>query len=111
MQDGLSGGMGAGVVEWLRTVFAAHTSQIFVAGSVWDLEQGDHIERSDHRQRPRRPLDGRAVTAYPSSPGHCSVEGTMQRPIFFHDETELGDEERLVARCLRGEASAWEMMF
>ena len=35
----------------------------------------------------------------------------MQRPSFFHDETELGDEERLVARCLRGEASAWEMMF
>jgi hypothetical protein len=56
-------------------------------------------------------MDGSSVTANLLSPGHCSVEGTMQRPSFLHDETERGDEERLVARCLRGENTAWEMMF
>jgi DNA-directed RNA polymerase specialized sigma24 family protein len=35
----------------------------------------------------------------------------MQRPSFFHDDSELGEEERLVARCLRGDNNAWEMMF
>ncbi len=103
MQDGRCGGMGAGVVEWLRSVFRYQTPSLGDERHQLGPRAGRPHWRSDHRHRPQ--------PSNPSSPGHCSVEGTMQRPSFFHDETELGDEERLVARCLRGEASAWEMMF
>jgi hypothetical protein len=41
-----------------------------------------------------------------SSPGHCSIEGCMH--LSSHPRSE---EERLVARCLRGEDTAWETMF
>lgn len=35
----------------------------------------------------------------------------MQRPCFSQDEEKRDEEERLVVRCLRGEETAWEMMF